>query len=88
VPRKPAWFFNSHAIDRNCHRSNISWGTWALNCVGTGLKLVMYRIDCDSGGLMEQPQHCPMVRLVLIGIEPFRYETRLLFASSEVFILV
>jgi hypothetical protein len=24
VPRKPAWFFNSHAIDRNCHRSNIS----------------------------------------------------------------
>jgi hypothetical protein len=25
------------------------------------MELVMYRIDCDSGGLMEQPQYCPVV---------------------------
>jgi len=25
------------------------------------MELVMYRIDCDSRGSMEQPQDCPMV---------------------------
>jgi len=47
--------------------------------------LVMYRIDCDNGELMEQPQDCPMVSF---GIDPLCYETRLLVASFEVFIMV
>jgi len=45
----------------------------------------MYRIDCDSGGLMERPQDCPVVSF---GIDPVCYETRLLVVSFEVFIVV
>ena len=45
------------------------------------MELVMYSIDCDIGGLMEQPQDCPMVSLILLGVEPLCYELRLLVAS-------
>lgn len=61
MPRKLAWFCNSHAIARSCHGFNLCWGAWTLNYVGTRMVLVMYRIDCDSGGLMEWPKDCPMV---------------------------
>ena len=61
VPRKLAWFCNSHAIGRSCRGFNLCSGALTLNYVGTRMELVMCRIDCDSGGLMERTQDCPMV---------------------------